>query len=264
MAMKQKVVVSQSDITAGMMKDFWRMVGDGTINAKNFGGFLENPRRFEKSAAAPVRAMKILGSHRVFTPERVAEALNPLRKRAGLPELVPPQGVAVPYSDEVLKAHAGGKWLLVYSYGLSLREQRQMVGVDPNQQPCFHKDSTWWLNAKEDGWATKGVNPGWYLVSTEGRFGGQTWNQQEQSIREFGESYERADEYLMGEACLSAYLINNGERLLENFYHWGKSLGSFGYRVGVGYFGRCGLYVGLWVDYSDDSLRVCLFRKFQS
>ena len=213
-----------------------------------------------------VRALKILGERRVFTPERVAEALNPLRKRAGLQPLVPPQGVAIPYSDEVLKKHVDGRWLLIYSYGLSLREQRQMVGTDTNQQPCFYKEWDWFLKSAEDHWAGKGVKPGWYLVSLEGRYGSQAWQSQEESIqKEFGSDYERADEHLMGEVCLSAYLINNGERPLKDFYHWGKALGSGGYRVHVGSFAPDGLGVGRCPPGVDDTplLRVCLLRKFQ-
>lgn len=40
-----KVVVAKSTITAGQMKDFWRKVGDGTIDFNNFSAFLENPHR---------------------------------------------------------------------------------------------------------------------------------------------------------------------------------------------------------------------------
>jgi len=217
----------------------------------------------KKKPAYLIRAIRILGERRVFSPEQVASALNPFRKRVGLPELVPPQGVEIPYSDEVLKKHADGKWLLIYSYGLSLREQRQMVGVDPNHQPCVYNND-WWLKQKEDSWATKGVKPGWYLVCLEGRYGSQTWQSQEESIqKEWGQDYDRADEHLMGEAYLSAFLITR-ERPLGNFYHWGKSLGSDGSRVGVGRFDRVGLYVdGYWGGGYDDYLRVCLLRKFQ-
>jgi hypothetical protein len=213
---------------------------------------------FDKSI---VRAIKILGQRRVFNPEQVAKAFNPFRKQADLAELVPPQEMAIPYSDEVLKKHADGKWLLIYSYGLLLREQRQMFGTDKNQQPCFCSND-WWLKSKEDNWATKSVKPGWYLVSLEGRFSNQNWPSQEESIRKFGTDYERVDEHLMGEVCFSAFLINK-ERPLENFYHWGKSLISNGGRIAVGIFGRGGLRVDLCPpDWSGSLiLRVCPLRK---
>ena len=38
--LRHKVVISQSDISAGQQEDFWRMVGDGTINGRIFGYFL--------------------------------------------------------------------------------------------------------------------------------------------------------------------------------------------------------------------------------
>ena len=83
---KVKVVVSQSGVTAGQLQDLFRMIGDGTVDGENLGGFLENPRKFRKSSESTsvVRAIKILSERRVFTPERVAEVFNPFRKRRAL------------------------------------------------------------------------------------------------------------------------------------------------------------------------------------
>lgn len=263
--MKHKVVVSQSGVTAGQLKDLFRMIADGTVSSHNLGGFLNNPHRFTPNQGSVVRALKVFGERRVFTPEKVAEVWNPLRKLAGLAPLVIPKGVAVPPEDvlqEVLKK--GGDWVLAYSYGPSFREQRQAVGSNINQQPCFNTSYRWWLKRREDGWAVRGVQPGYYLVDLQGRFGLQSWQGQEESIqKELGLDYERTDEHLIGEVALTTYLINC-ERPLENFSHWG-TLSSYECRVFVGLFDRGGLRIGSYYPGLSDctNLQVCVSRKFQ-
>jgi len=265
--MKHKVVVSQSGVTAGQLKDLFRMMCDGTVDGNNFGGFLKDPHRFTPNQGSVVRALKILGERRVFTPEKMAEVWNPLRKQAGLAPLVIPKSVSIPSEDVLREVRGkGGDWVLAYSDGLSLREQRQTVGIKAGHQPCFNASYSLWLEKKENVWAIKGVQPGYYLVDLQGRFGLQTWQGQEESIqKKLGSVYERTDEHLISEIILSACLIN-GERLLENFFHWGTlASGSYDYRVVVGLFDLYGLRVdGYHLDTSNyTNLRACVSRKFQ-
>lgn len=178
-----------------------------------------------------------------------------------------PQDVQIRYSEETLREaiqanHNGEQWALVYYAGHSARQMREKRGTSTSNQPCIW-DNNWWLKNKEDYWATKTLEPGYYLLNFNGKFAGKTWTDQKNLIPQLGPQYERAHEFVVGEAVLSNFSVHNGERLLENWYHWGKEADSDGDRVCVGGFGSDGLGVN---DYSpDDSvgfLRVVLFRKF--
>ncbi|TSC90824.1 MAG: hypothetical protein G01um10142_196, partial [Parcubacteria group bacterium Gr01-1014_2] len=72
-------------------------------------------------------------------------------------------------------------------------------------------------------------------------------------------------EAMVTEAALRIFEAT-GERLLETWYYWGRSLDSGGYRVGVGDFDSGGWDVGCCLPGwgGGGSLRVCLFRKFQN
>lgn len=176
------------------------------------------------------------------------------------------------YSEDTLRACAkenaeqGTDWRLVYLRGNSLRQERERVGTNHKRQPCFY-DNTWWLGDKEDDWATERFESGYYLIDFRGRFGRTSWQNQEESIQALGPEFIRAHEAMVTEASLRIFEAI-GERLLPNWYHWGRFLDSYGCRVSVGSFGSGGWVVGSyfyhpgWDDY--DYLRVCLSRKFQN
>lgn len=257
-AMKRKIVVSGSTVTAGQLKDLFRMIDDGTVGHEEMGHFLVNPKKFSSGGVSLVRAVNILGNRKVLTAEQAAKARN---QKA-------PENASIRYSEAVLREcaeqnrTAGTDWRLVYVFGLSLREQRKQVGTGLNG---FY-NTDWWLEKKEDGWSTEEPHASYYLIDFNGRWGMTNWANQEAEIQKLGLNFERAHEAVVSEAILSIFQ-NTGERLLENWYHWGRSLTSYGYRVYVGCFGRDGLRVlGFcgpgWVG--DDCLRVCLVRKFQS
>lgn len=175
------------------------------------------------------------------------------------------------YSEDTLQACAnenaeqGRDWRLVYLRGNSLREERLRVGDNRKRQPCFDKDYKWWLETSEDKWATEKFEAGYCLIDFNGRFGRTSWQNQEKAIQELGTEFERAHEAMVTEAALRIFEAT-GERLLGNWYHWGRSLDSFGLRVSVGRFDSRGWSVYDYPpDYGDlDLLRVCLLRKFQS
>ena len=143
---------------------------------------------------------------------------------------------------------------IIHKYsGKSLLELRKKFGIG---ESGFY-DNNWWL---KESFAKEKAPKGIYEINFEGKFGSKSWQEQEDLIPQ---GWERGHEAIIAEAVLTHYK-KTGKRLLENCYHWGKSLDSFGLRVGVGYFDRDGLNVYFyWADDSYDYLRVCLLRKFQ-
>ncbi|MFA6537067.1 MAG: hypothetical protein WCT18_01570, partial [Patescibacteria group bacterium] len=146
-----------------------------------------------------------------------------------------PQDVRIRYSEETLREaivanQSGEQWALAYYAGHSARQMRAKWGVNKNTQPCIYNND-WWLKDKEDYWATKTLEPGYYLLNFNGKFDSKKWSEQENLITGLGPMYERAHEFVVGETVLSNFNIHNGERLLENWYHWGKESSSADYRV---------------------------------
>ena len=73
--LKKRVVVSQSSVTAGQLKDLFRQIEDGTVGFDELGGFLESPKKFTRGKSTPiVRAINILGEKKVLTAEQAAKA----------------------------------------------------------------------------------------------------------------------------------------------------------------------------------------------
>lgn len=204
------------------------------------------------------RAVSILSKKKVLKAERVAKVWS----------VEPPQNVPLRYTDETFREAArqnketGADWRLVYIHGFSFREQREKVGFDPKRQPCYYAND-WWLKSEEDDWAMGKAAPGYYLIDFNGRFGRTSWANQRTAIEKLGPQYERADECMVAEAIISIFELT-GERLLENWWHWGYLLTSHGSRVWVGRFSRLGLLVSRdqpdWD--SHDLLRVSLAWKF--
>ena len=207
------------------------------------------------------KAVSVLGKGKIIT---LAQAT------AAWPGVEVPVTVPIRYSAETLQECAcenrenGTDWRLVYVHGLSLREQRDQIGTNRNHQPCFYNND-WWLQEKEGEWANFKPESGYFLIDFNGRFGSTAWKKQEKKIAELGHQFERAHETVVAEAILSVFKTTR-ERLLESWYHWGKSLASVGRRVVVGCFDRDGLSVySCHPDWDGRGyLRVCLLRKFNA
>lgn len=175
----------------------------------------------------------------------------------------------MPFSEETLRHCAeenekGADWRVVYILGRSLREQKKTMGTNRKKQPCFDSNSTWWLEPAQDVWANQSVAAGYRLFDFSGRFSNMQWQTQEDEIKKLGDCYERAEEQAVAEACLTIYMVSGKkERLLTNWYHWGRLLAAGSSRVHVGRFGGNGFRVNnCWGDHPDDVLRVVLSRKF--
>lgn len=264
--MGTKIVVGQSGITAGQMQDFWRKVGDGTIDGEGFGYFLENPGKFAQGTITVARAIRILGARNVLTPTQAANAINSYRAKANLPLLISLTSAPIRYTENSLREHKAldqqefGKNavpLLAYSYGLSLRDLRHTFGTGPNG---FYP-ATWDQESKENDWAERPGQPGWYLISLQGRFSRTNWADQETKIAQLG-PYERNHEVTVANIAFALFLLQ-GKRVPDNFWHWGHSLVSDGYRVLVRFyhdgFGVDDYHPG-WLDYVG--MRVLVARKF--
>jgi len=176
-----------------------------------------------------------------------------------------PQDIQIRYNEATLRESIeanrnGEQWSLGYYSGQSIRQMRQKVGT--GGQPRFYNND-WWLKDKEDFWATKTLEPGYYLLNYKGPFASKTWNDQESLTAGLGPMYERAHEFVVSETVISNFSVHNGERLLENWYHWCKETDSDGYRVYVGYFDSDGFAVAFYSPgFSYGGLRVVVFRKF--
>ncbi|MDO8581438.1 MAG: hypothetical protein Q7S16_01055 [bacterium] len=207
-------------------------------------------------------ARKILGSNRVYAGARVAKKWN-----VELGDDLPIRFTEADLQNAALD-NASGKadFRLVRVLGRwSMRELHARFGIDPKKQPCFFKDSKWWLGSSEDKWANRKPTPGYYLFDFAGKWGSTSWDVQDVHIQASGSDFERADEVALVEAVLTIFQLTQ-ERLLENWYHWGPTLASDGLRVCVGDFDDDGLHVDWHHPGYDDSgfLRVVRSRKFRS
>ncbi|KKU86186.1 MAG: hypothetical protein A2667_00890 [Candidatus Wildermuthbacteria bacterium RIFCSPHIGHO2_01_FULL_47_27] len=267
--MGTKIVVGQSSITAGQMKDFWRKVEDSTIDGELFGYFLENPSKYAQGAVTVARAIRILGARNVLTPEQATDAINLYGAKANLPLLAPPASVPIGYTEQSLREHKaldeqefgkGNGPLLAYSCELSLRELRRRFGIGPSG---FYP-TAWDQDPKEDYWAEQPGQPGWYLISMQGRFGATNWADQETKIARLG-PYERLHERTLANIALPLLHLQ-GKRVPDYFWHWGDvSSAPDGCRAYVRFYNG-GFHVGhcpLGVD-DDDSVRILVARKFDS
>ncbi len=218
------------------------------------------PAKRGPKGATLARALTILGVSKMLTDEESAKAW-------GVSKVSP----TIRYTEHALRAAANANacseadWRLVYVNGFSLREQRHLLGTDPKQQPCFDQSYTWLLSKERDVWAAVSRPAGYYLIDFHGRFDSISWIDQELLIEQFGNdfSFERADETIVSEAVLTIFKVT-GERLMENWRHWGRTLDHDRERVYVGEFDHAGWHVFTCHpgEHTHGDLRVCLSRKF--
>lgn len=204
-------------------------------------------------------AASILGSDKIAGYRAATSAWS-----IGLPEIEP----ILQFSREALiecseENQNGHDWRVVWINGLSLRQQEKKRGRNRKKQPCFDPDYTWWLEKQQDVWGNKPIEAGYQLLDFSGRFGNIKWQPQEDEIAKLGDNFERAEEQAVAEACFTFYLASGKkERLLKNFWHWGRLLTASGSRVDVGVFDEGGFLVGNdWDGCQDGLLRVVVSRK---
>lgn len=262
---KDKIVVVESGIRASQLKDFWRMVEDGTIDGDVFGDFLGNPRKHKADKVTLARAISILGSDKVIQPSicakwNLTESSLPIR-----------------YREQTLREAAESNkkgetdfHLVFFPGDMSLTRQCETRGLDSKNSLYFSPANDWWL-AKEEGccrekqmayWPKVSSPAGFYLIDFKSRFANMNWQEQENEIIKSGEQYERAPEDVFLFTVQNIYMLT-GKSVTNAWWHWGKIIDSAGYRVSVGLCGDGGAWVdSRRPDCSNNNLHVCVSRKF--
>lgn len=235
-------------------KELFAQVASGRVTRTRMQAFLEGETPPMALTDAERAALEILGADKVLGFRDVINAWN-----QEMPEAEP----AMLFTEEMLKECAEGTadWRLAYIQGLPLRQQQETRGWNRKKPPCFDHDVKWWLDNREDSWATKPVESGYRLFDFTCRFANLHWQTQADEIAKLGGEFARAEEQAVAEFCFSNFLLNNGEYLLPNWYHWGLQT-SGGSHVYVGGFDRRGFGVcNYWDDLPHDYLAVVLARK---
>lgn len=282
--MKRKVVVGQSGITAGQMKDFWRMVNDGTLDGNVFDYILTHiteirEEAFDGNFVTETRALSILGERRFLAADQVISMWNDLikeqRANRELPLLeVASEKLIIRYTEATLRELAKDPaWYLIYDAGLSLRDIHFVLGTDCNYQPCCDPRnigalSMCCVDGKEEMKCfEKRERSTYYAVRMEGLFPCEppekAWDSQESKIKDMGEEFYRAPARLIANSCIACFLLND-ERHLQNCWHWGSEVGGvFSGQLAVAFFNSLGLALECWSrDNPLGNTKVCLIRKF--
>lgn len=260
--------VSQPDLSVlGPIREIIRLAEEGKRSKSQLQAFVEGRNPFEVSSPLDIDgAITILGESKVVTAQQAYKAFGRTYLADQATEAV---SHSIRYTEETLRECAvlnrsgQADWRLVYGLPFSLRQQREVIGVDTSNQPCFYSND-WWLGDKEDAWAKSQPEAGYYLIDFKGRFNRTNWNDQNVRISEMGDAYEIADERVFSQALISIFKTHE-ERLHTGTYHWGRIEDSVGDRVFVGGFDYGGLRVyGVRPSGDGGDLCVCVARKFQS
>lgn len=161
-------------------------------------------------------ARKILGQGKVISAQQSAEKLG----------MEDPGVETICYFEETLRQCAEQNqddedWRLIHCRGLSLTELRIKLGIDQREKPCFQSDNTWWLKESEDSWATYKPQAGNYLLNFKCQLSNLSWELQEKEIIKFGGKFERCNETLVAESMAIIFLVNGGEQIAKDLWHWG-------------------------------------------
>lgn len=164
---KRKVVVDRSGITAGQLRDFWRMVEDGTIDGRVFGYMLNNVTPLRKEAlkgdfVTLVRAREIMGQN-FFGPGDAEQYLGTFGTE--LPKAADPLFQQVPFSEELLREHESD-CVLIAVPNISVGE---IIGLVQEHAIPFtvSKGSNLTHPLKLEGLEKRAAKTGWHLLSKE-------------------------------------------------------------------------------------------------
>lgn len=249
--------------TPAQFKELFAQIESGKVTSARLQAFLrgETGQPVSILTESEQKALGILGSGKVIGYQDTCRVWN-----TDLPETEP----VCLFSETTLQHCAeenkkGADWRVVWINGLSLRKQREIQGANRRKQPCFYPDYTWWMEKAQDSWANQGVEAGYRLLDFHPSLKNMTWDAQSGEIAALAdEGYERAEEQAVAEATFTIYLATGKkERVLRDWYHWGRQLTAGGRRVFVGLFDDDGFGVDYyWFDLHYDDLAVVLSRKF--
>jgi hypothetical protein len=278
MAERQKVVISQSSVTAGQLADQFRMIKDGTIGFEEMKSFLEDPKKFLKKESAlagkispptAIRAVNILGAEKVFDAKHVCKAWN----------IPVSEDVPIRYSEATLREKArqnknGQDWRLVFVIGYNLVELYEIMPAvtdwrnskETNRLRFYYWDNNalWW---KHERWAyeTPSEADNYVLINFKGLFGNLNYLQQERQILKLNSPLCRVNPSVYSEAVFSILKLG-GERIAKEWAHRSDICANNGNHVCVT--DSCSSLgdLKLDADYADvsfkDNMCVSLMRKF--
>jgi hypothetical protein len=242
---------------------------DGTHDPEVFADilqdFLEHKGEATLKPVSLFRVISILGLDKVITEDQVALHWGP-----GLNRLTDPKDVLIRYSEKTLRQCTNenidrkSDWRLIYCRGFSLRQLHGKRGIDwRKNQPCFHKDNNDWLKSEEDILVNQTFPAGYYLLNFNGQFGEISWGDQELELTKLGKEFKRCPEAIFTEAVFTIYMVNNGERIAKDWWHWGTAKRSNGRHVFVGDFREGGFYISDSRDYEASLYKkVVVLRDF--
>jgi len=242
---------------------------DGTHNPEKYAdilqAFLEKKETVCQGLTTMEQAVNILGSNKVISETTALEVWG-LEKNVNVP---------IRYSEATLRQCAQeneqdkADWRLIYCHGFSLREQFEKHGYKEEKQPCFRLD-LWWLRLKEedDKWVNYKPLNGYYLLNLYGLYGYRSKTKLiEIALSEISKSskeYEPCNEAIFSEAILTIYMVNNGERIAEDWYHCGGTKNSFDRWVIVGAFKNYGILINHYkLFYYYPNVKIVLVKKFE-
>lgn len=302
MAMKTKVVIGGSTVTAGQLKDFFRMIDDGTIGYPEMERFLRvdtppsiwvsaeqleilfkrikeekigfaemkeflnNPKK-NVLAKYPtyVRAINILGREKVVTVQEAYRLWNipySIEDRHTLDK--------IRYSEATLRICAAqnqrrkANWYLIYIIGYSLVEQHQKLGIRSENQFCFHYLCDWFLDKKEESWAGKKSESGYYLVNLN-LFKPENleYIEQKENAKSLGSEYEVLEPQMFSEIVFSLK-TNDKNGMVTFLWHRSLTLTSTDKTISIGILTDLGLRVDQHSKKrKDNSLRMCTYKKHE-
>lgn len=153
--MKPKIVVGQSSITAGQLKDLFEKAQRGVVNFQNLEGYLENPNRFlePRESVSQKIARLIMGSN-FRSLQDVESAFN--RKFTPSEQKILNH---IPYSEEVLMECRDTHLLIPYF-------ETNLIDLKTNAADATHSDNDWFMNGNP--FAKNEKTPvGWVLIMKE-------------------------------------------------------------------------------------------------
>lgn len=210
------------------------------------------------------KAIGILGSEKVVTADQALQAWG-LSLEAKNTQVNYSRGTL--FTASLVNMAGGGDWRLIYILPISLREQRDIIGVYLKLQPCFSRHMWWILDAPEGKWAFNRPEEGYYLVNFKHVYAGNDWKVQQRKVDRFGTS-ERTDEHAYCQALISIYRTHF-DPLYVRANHWGRyEVGNGCGRVLIDFHGRMGIrvysFTESYEEVRDNSYKVPthLTRKF--
>jgi hypothetical protein len=261
----KKVVMNQSSVTAGQMKDLFRQMEQGLIGFREVQDFLESPVRDRLEGRATLSdAVEILGKENVTSATQAAKVW-------GLEEH---EVTLLRYNKTTLQQCARNNravdtdFCLVYLHGFSLREQFQHVGgyawehmklVPDSETIMRFYNAEQFEHLEHANWLDQKTRAGYFLVDLNLRFRKMDWDEQEKEIAKL-QNFKRIHEAAATEILYLIWRVYDGTIIWDRGHVVGRNRRSDGKRVVVGVAdGGCGIQVFDNGSYEDG---VAVVRNF--